>query len=74
MTNWQMAIHETISSLATGEGADFGYAYVERLNTQTYEVQSFAPIEELEFDFDGALARLIEVADQKAPAHRTATA
>lgn len=73
MTNWQRAIHESISSIATGEGADFGYAYVERLNTQTYKVQSFAPIEELEFDFDGALARLIEVADQKAPARIATT-
>jgi hypothetical protein len=26
MTNWQHAIYQSVESLATGEGSDFGYA------------------------------------------------
>jgi hypothetical protein len=36
MTNWQHAIYQSVASLATGKGSDFGYVYVERENTTTY--------------------------------------
>ena len=48
MTNWQNMVRESIASLATGEGADYGYAYVERLNTSTYKIQTSRPLEEIE--------------------------
>lgn len=67
MTNWQHTLHQSVANLGTGEGADFGYAYVERQNTQTYMVQSYGPLEEMKLDFDAAIQRLIEVAAQNAP-------
>jgi hypothetical protein len=65
MTNWQNMVRESIASLATGEGADYGYAYVERLNTNTYKIQTSRPLEEIECDFDTAAKRVIEIASQK---------
>lgn len=65
MTNWQNMVRESIASLATGEGADYGYAYVERLNTSTYKIQTSRPLEEIECDFDAALKRVIEIASQE---------
>lgn len=67
MTNRQDSIQQSIANLATAEGVDFGYAYVERLNYQSYQVESYAPLEELQFDFTGAIQRLIEIAKQKMP-------
>ena len=64
MTNWQNMVRESIASLATGEGADYGYAYVERLNTSTYNIQT-RPLEEIECDFDTAAKRVIEIASQE---------
>jgi hypothetical protein len=46
---------------------DFGYAYVERQNTKTYMVQSYGPLEEMELEFNEAIERLIEVANQNIP-------
>jgi len=66
MTNWQNMVRESIASLATGEGADYGYAYVERLNTSTYKIQTSCPLKEIECDFDTAIERVIEVASQEA--------
>ena len=65
MTNWQNMVRESIASLATGEGADYGYAYVERLNTSTYKIQTSRPLEEIECDFDAAVKRVIEVASEE---------
>ena len=65
MTNWQNMVRESIASLATGEGADYGYAYVERLNTSTYKIQTSRPLEEIECDFDTAAKRVIEIASQE---------
>jgi len=65
MTNWQNMVRESIASLATGEGADYGYAYVERLNTNTYKIQTSRPLEEIECDFDAAVKRVIEIASQE---------
>ncbi len=65
MTNWQNMIRESIASLATGEGADYGYAYVERLNTSTYKIQTSRPLEEIECEFDAAVKRVIEIASKK---------
>jgi hypothetical protein len=67
MTNWQDRIHHSIGSLGTGDGADFGYAYVERQDTKTYKVQSYGPLEEMELDFNSAIQRVIVVASQIAP-------
>jgi hypothetical protein len=47
MTNWQASIQQSVANLATGEGADFGYAYIERMDYKSYQVQSYAPLEEL---------------------------
>ena len=65
MTNWQNMVRESIASLATHEGADYGYAYVERLNTSTYKIQTSRPLEEIECDFDTAAKRVIEIASQE---------
>ena len=65
MTNWQNMVRESIASLATGEGADYGYAYVERLNTSTYKIQLSRPLEEIECDFDAAVKRVIEIASEE---------
>ncbi len=65
MTNWQNMVRESIASLATGEGADYGYAYLERLNTNTYKIQTSHPLEEIECDFDTAVKRVIEIASQE---------
>jgi len=65
MTNWQNMVRESIASLATGEGADYGYAYVERLNTSTYKIQTSRPLEEIECDFDAAVKRVIEIASNE---------
>ena len=65
MTNWQNMVRESIASLATGEGADYGYAYVERLNTSTYKIQTSRPLEEIECDFDAAVKRVIEIASKE---------
>ena len=65
MTNWQNMVRESIASLATGEGADYGYAYVERLNTNTYKIQTSRPLEEIECDFDTAAKRVIEIASKE---------
>ena len=65
MTNWQNMVRESIASLATGEGADYGYAYVERLNTSTYKIQTSRPLEEIECDFDVAVKRVIEIASKE---------
>jgi hypothetical protein len=65
MTNWQNMLRESIASLATGEGADYGYAYVERLNTSTYKIQTSPPLEEIECDFDAAVQRVIEIASEE---------
>ena len=67
MTNWQHAIYQSVESLGTGESADLGYAYVERQDTRTYMVQSYSPLEEIELDFNAAIERLIEVANQIPP-------
>lgn len=66
MTNWQHTIQQSVANLGTGEGADFGYAYVERQNTLTYMVQSYGPLEEMKLDFNTAVQRIIEVAAQNA--------
>jgi hypothetical protein len=65
MTNWQNMVRESIASLATGEGADYGYAYVERLNTSTYKIQTSRPLEEIECEFDAAVKRVIEIASKE---------
>lgn len=65
MTNWQNMVRESIASLATGEGADYGYAYVERLNTSTYKIQTSRPLEEIECEFDAAVKRVIEIASSE---------
>jgi hypothetical protein len=67
MTNWQDSIQQSVASLTTRKSADFGCAYVERLNYENYQVQSYAPLEELRFDFAGAIQRLIEIAEQNTP-------
>jgi hypothetical protein len=65
MTNWQNMVRESIASLATGEGADYGYAYVERLNTNTYKILTSRPLEETECDFDAAVGRVIEIGSKE---------
>jgi hypothetical protein len=65
MTNWQNMVRESVASLATGEGADYGYAYVERLNTSTYKIQTSRPLEEIECAFDAAVQRVIEIASEE---------
>jgi len=65
MTNWQNMVRESIASLATGDGADYGYAYVERLNTTTYKIQTSRPLEEIECDFGTAVKRVIEIASKE---------
>ena len=65
MTNWQNMVRESIASLATGEGADYGYAYVERLNTSTYKIQTSRPLEEIECEFDAAVKRVIDIASKE---------
>ena len=65
MTNWQNMVRESIASLATSEGTDYGYTYVERLNTNTYKIHTSHPLKEIECDFDTAIERVIEIASQE---------
>lgn len=70
MTNSQLEIRDSLASLGIGEGIDFGYAYTERLGLNHYNVQTYSPLEDLQFNFEGAIERIIEVANQDAPASR----
>ena len=65
MKNQERSIRNSISSLATNEGADFGYAYVERLNTTTFKIQTSQPLQETDYDFDAAIKRVIEIASHE---------